>query len=130
MKILVDTCVWSQVVRRKVPDLELREKLSGLIEESRVVMMGPIRQEILSGISDESQFKNLKNKLSAFEDIPLETEFFVCAADFSNRCRIKGIQGTSIDFLICSVAYNHKFLIWTTDNDFKRYSKYLPIQFF
>jgi len=33
------------------------------------VIIGPIRQELLSGISDISQFNKLKDMLSAFEDI-------------------------------------------------------------
>ena len=39
----------------------------------RIVIIGPIRQELLSGISDISQFNKLKDMLSAFEDISLES---------------------------------------------------------
>ena len=37
------------------------------------MIIGPIRQELLSGISDISQFNKLKDMLSAFEDISLES---------------------------------------------------------
>ena len=66
--------------------------------------------------------------LSAFEDTPLNTEHFVKAAEFSNMCRNKGVQGSTIDFLICAVAYIEDFTIFTTDNDFENYKKYLPIK--
>jgi len=39
----------------------------------------------------------------------------------------QGIQGSHIDFLICVVAARLKFKIFTTDKDFKFYSKHLPI---
>ena len=49
MRVLVDTCVWSAVLRRRNPDTELTARLKGLISDGRVFIIGPIRQEILSG---------------------------------------------------------------------------------
>lgn len=128
MRILTDTCVWSQVIRRKNPDMELANKLKVLIENGQVAIIGPIRQELLSGISDKKQFEKLKGILSFFEDIPLEPNYFIRAAEFCNICRNKGIQGSTIDFLICAVANLHSLPIFTTDNDFKKYKECLPIQ--
>jgi len=91
-------------------------------------MIGPIKQELLSGISNKQQFKKLKEILASFEDIPLKTKHFVKAAEFSNVCRNKGIQGSTTDFLICAVAYIENLIIFTTDNDFENYKKYLPIK--
>jgi predicted nucleic acid-binding protein len=128
MKVLVDTCIWSSVLRRNNPDLELIDKLNDLINDGRVFIIGPIRQEILSGISSARQFQKLKKILSSFEDFPLRTEHFEKAAEFSNTCRRKGIQGSTIDFLICAVAHLESHAIFTTDSDFKNYSKFLPIE--
>ena len=127
MKVLVDTRIWSIALRRKNPDLELIDKLNNLIIDGRVFIIGPIRQEILSGISNARQFRELRKILTAFEDIPLRTEHFEKAAEFSNICRRKGIQGSTIDFLICAVAHIENLEIFTTDSDFENYSKYLPI---
>ena len=128
MKILVDTCIWSQILRHKSPNPDLAEKLKDLIKDGRVAIIGPIRQELLSGISNVKQFGQLKEVLSSFEDIPLKTEHFEKAAEFSNICRSKGIQGSTIDFLICAVACLEKLVIYTTDKDFENYKKYLPIK--
>lgn len=128
MKVLVDTCIWSSALRRKNPDLELVEKLNDLINDGRVSIIGPIRQEILSGISSTKQFNKLKKIFSSFEDIPLRTEHFEKAAEFCNICRKQGIQGSTIDFLICAVAHLDSLEIFTTDNDFDNYSKLLPIE--
>jgi predicted nucleic acid-binding protein len=128
MKVLVDTCVWSAVLRRKHPDLESTIKLDELVTEGRVALIGPIRQELLSGIIDAKQFYRIEEILAAFEDLPLRTEHFVKAAEFANTCRGKGIQGSSIDFLICSVAHLEKMAIFTTDKDFENYRKHLPIR--
>ena len=128
MKVLVDTCIWSQVLRHKSPDAELTGKLQELIQNAQVAIIGPIRQELLSGISKTNQFNQLKELLSAFEDIALKTEHFEKAAEFCNICRRKGIQGSTIDFLICAVAEMENLIIFTVDKDFVNYKKYLPLQ--
>lgn len=128
MKVLVDTCIWSQVLRYKVPDLQLTSKLKDLIKDGAVTIIGPIRQELLSGISNTQQFNKLKEILSSFKDISLKTEHFVKAAEFSNICLQKGIQGSTTDFLICSVAHLENLIIFTTDSDFENYKKHLPIK--
>ena len=128
MKALVDTCVWSQVLRHKSPNTELTKKLKELIQDGQISVIGPIRQELLSGIPNTKQFHQLKDLLSSFEDIPLKTGHFEKAAEFSNICRSKGIQGSTIDFLICAVAYIENLIIFTTDKDFENYKKYLSIQ--
>jgi len=128
MKILVDTCIWSQVLRKRTPDLNLTKQLKDFIYDGRVVMIGPIRQELHSGISNSSQFNKLKQTLSFFEDIILKTDHFIKAAEFSNLCRKNGIQGSTTDFLICAVANLEKLCIFTVDNDFIKYNKYLKIK--
>jgi predicted nucleic acid-binding protein len=52
----------------------------------------------------------------------------VKAAEFANICRGKGIQGSTIDFLICAVAALENLMIFTTDKDFENYRKHLPIR--
>ena len=130
MKVLVDTCVWSHALRHKSPDKMIINQLKDLINDSRVEIIGPIRQETLSGISNQSLFNILKEKLSAFEDIPLETNDFIFAAELCNKCRKKGLQGSTIDFLICSVSINHQLFIFTTDKDFSQYKRYCDIKLF
>jgi predicted nucleic acid-binding protein len=130
MKVLVDTCIWSYALRHKNPILEIEITLKEIIKDGRLVIIGPIRQEILSGISKETQFESLKERLSPFEDVSLTSNHFIKAAEFSNICMKKGIQGSTTDFLICSVAYLENIQIFTTDLDFKNYKKYLPIELF
>jgi hypothetical protein len=129
MKILADTSVWSLALRRKEPD-EIALKLADVIRSSLIVMIGPVRQEVLSGISAENVFNALKSKLEAFNDHPITTRDYETAAHFCNTCRSHGIQGSHTDFLICSVAYHHDFFILTTDKDFNHYAKYLPIKLY
>lgn len=84
------------------------KELESLIADNRVQMIGPIRQELLSGILNEAQFKTLETHLRAFPDVPLTADDYVTAARFFNLCRAKGIQGSNTDFLICAVAARHR----------------------
>jgi len=131
MKVLVDTSVWSLALRKKTltsNEKKCVKELQELIYELRAVVIGPIRQELLSGLSDEKKFSNLKDKLLAFEDLSLGQEDYEKAAEISNICRRKGIQGSHIDFLICAAAINNNLSIFTTDKDFENYKKVINIR--
>lgn len=128
--VIVDTSVWSLVLRKKElteDEIKLRDFLIFLIQNSLVIMIGEIRQETLSGISDYNKFQQLKEALHSFSDFEISTEDFETAAEFFNLCRSHGIQGSHTDFLICSVSKNHNFSILTLDNDFKGYAKYIDL---
>lgn len=131
MRVLVDTCIWSLALRRKNNQTNhqqvIVEKLHQLIDEQRIVMLGVIRQEILSGIQHQEQFERIRNKLRPFPDYPITTTDFETAAKFFNRCRTKGIQGSDTDFLICAVANAYDFTIMTFDKDFEHFSKHIDL---
>ena len=129
MKVLVDTCIWSLALRRnKQPDSNIEViEFQELIEEVRVQLIGPIRQEILSGVKRKQQFSKLKKILSAFPDLPLVSEDFELAAEYFNTLRSKGIQGSNTDILICAVSTRNNIPIFSTDNDFNHYKKHIPI---
>jgi len=131
MKIIVDTCIWSLALRRNDPGASyLVEELTELISEVRVQLIGPIRQELLSGIKSKAQFNKLKKYLAAFPDLPLLSGDFEVAAEFFNLARGKGIQGSNTDFMICSLAHRHHMAIFTADQDFALYSSVLPIKLY
>ena len=128
MRVLIDTSIWSLALRRtehtQNPEaLELRR----LILAHLVEIIGPIRQEVLSGVRNQAQFDRLESDLAAFADLPLLMEDYVTAAKFFNLCRSKGIQGSNTDFLICAVAVRHDLAVFTTDGDFPLFAKCLPI---
>lgn len=129
MRILVDTSVWSAALRRgKNASSREADELRNLIADHRVEIIGPIRQELLSGIRETPQFKTLEKHLAAFPDIPLTTDDYVAAAEFFNICKSKGVQGSNTDFLICAVAVRCGMPIFTTDKDFALFVKHIPIE--
>jgi predicted nucleic acid-binding protein len=128
MNVIVDTCVWSSALRNPKKELTQKDKLlEQLIENDQVVMLGPIRQELLSGIKDGKKFDELKSKLQWYDDFTIKTSEYELAASLYNRVKSKGIQGSHIDFLICAVALNHDLAIYTFDKDFFRFASVIPI---
>jgi predicted nucleic acid-binding protein len=128
LKVLIDTPIWSNAFRsgNEKYEGEIRQLIS-LIEDQRALIIGPIRQEILSGYSDVKKFEKIREKLSYFENIAIAYSDYLRAAEFSNTCRKKGIQGSPIDFLICAVAHRVNAPIFTTDRDFHHFHKVIPI---
>ena len=137
MQVLVDTSVWSLALRRAttaaakaVADASQQAVVSvlrDLIADGRASMLGAIRQELLSGIKSAELFGTLLAALKGFEDVALVQTDYELAAEFFNTCRIKGVLGSNTDFLICAAASARKLTILTTDQDFVRYGKHLPI---
>jgi predicted nucleic acid-binding protein len=92
--------------------------------------MAPIRQEVLSGIRDESTFLAIQERLSDFAYLEILAEDYDCAARFFNACRTRGIAATHVDMLICSVAHRHDVPLFTTDGDFPDYAKCVPLRLY
>lgn len=133
MNVLVDTSVWSLALRRRPADLSAAEKaivveLSELVGEGRAHLIGLVRQELLSGIRAPAQYEKLRAALAAFLDEPVETSDYEAAAKASNECRANGIVVSVVDILICTVALNRSWSIFTTDPDFRHYAKVLPVK--
>lgn len=136
MKVVVDTPAWSVVLRRRPIDLStyeirLKHALVEIVREGRVVMIGPIRQELLSGIRETGQFNRVRESLQPFPDFTIETFIYETAARMSNLCSSRGVANSSVDMLICAVAITADASILTSDLDFLiHYSKVLPIKIF
>jgi len=135
MNVLVDTPVWSLALRRKRGDLSEREQglteaLGELVRDGRAQIIGVIRQELLSGIREPERFEKLREYLRAFAEPVIEVRDYEQAAQMHNQCRARGITGSTIDFLICAVAHRRDWQVFTTDRDFERYSKALPVNLY
>ena len=129
MKVVVDTSVWSLAFRRrKEAKLPLVDILSELVQQGLVVMLGPVRQEVLSGIGHRDQFERLRERLAAFPDLELTTRDFETAAELCNRCIAKGVQAAHTDFLIAATAINRGYAVLSADKDFENIARIIPVR--
>ena len=135
MMVLVDTPIWSLALRRRNADLNPREQrltaaLRELIENGRAQLVGPVRQELLSGIREQSTFKKLRDQLRAFEQVSLDAVDYEEAARLNDQCRARGLAGSAIDLVICATALRRSWQIFTTDRDFSRYATVRPLKLY
>ena len=99
-----------------------------MVRSDAVQLLGSIRQELLSGAQPDERFEQLKEYLRFYPNLPLDEEDDETAATYYNRLRQKGLQGTGTDLLICAAAIRHGLKVFTTDTDFARYAKYIPLK--
>lgn len=133
MNVLIDTSVFSLALRRKSESLNTNEKLlvaelSELIREGRARIIGLIRQELLSGIRATKQYERLRLHLRSFPDELVDTPDYEEGTKAGNRCRAKGVAVSIVDILLCAVAINRQWAIFTTDPDFSTYAQVLPLR--
>jgi predicted nucleic acid-binding protein len=135
VQVLVDTTIWSLALRRSRTQLsggeaKLTAALRDLIQDDRARLIGPIRQELLSGIREIAQFERIRGELRAYPDELLNADDLEQAARWANQCRTRGVSGSGVDFLICAVATARHWQIFSTDTDFASYAKIVPIHLY
>lgn len=131
--ILLDTPIWSLALRRRRADLSADEQRhvrewERLVREGGASLIGPIRQELLSGVREERAWEYLRAALRPFPDLPITTDDYEQAARFFNRCRKRGVVGSAIDLLMCAASARYGTPIYTTDADFRRYASVLRLK--
>ncbi len=131
--IIIDTTIWSKAYRRKRiagGDIAVVDELYNILESEEEILIGSVRQELLSGISNMDIFNDLKIKLDGFNNYEAQMPDHDLAAEYFNICSKNGIQGSQTDYLICAISCRYNFQIYTEDKDFNYYKKYLPIKLY
>lgn len=131
--VLIDTPIWSLSLRRRAVDLSVDDRrltqiLYQLIQRGQVQLLGSTRQEVLSGIREESVFQRIRDHLGDFPNVELDENDYVEAARISNLCRRGGVAGSAIAMLMCSVSLRYGWDIFTTDHDFAQYRRIVHIR--
>jgi len=128
MNIIPDTPICSLVLRRDRPNHEVQNLFVRFIEEGRIILPGVVKQELLSGIRNQTQFDALAEQLTHFPVVLATDADHVLAAKFYNKCQKSGIHGSHIDFLIVALAINNSASILTSDKDFQHYRKHIQFE--
>jgi len=121
--IVVDTSVWSLALRRpRDPDAppHAARLLRSLVEDGQPVMLpGIVKQELLSGLRHEPQFRRLLAALEPFPLLLAGDADHVDAARIVNTCRAHGVQAGTVDALIVALTARVDGILLTTDRDFQ-----------
>ncbi len=131
-KVIVDTTVWSLLTRRSPSRLNPSERevvaeLSRLLLSGRVLMLGAIRQELLSGLRLPERWNTVVQWIDDLVHALATRVDHDHAARYHNRCAEHGVAATNYDMLICAMADRLKLPIFTMDADFVCYARCLNI---
>ena len=90
--VIIDTSIWSAFLRRNIetPTIAV-DKFKNLLSQNQIVLLGIVKQELLSGIRHKRQFKRIANILEGFTPLLASSEDHIIAAQFYNTCRKHGI---------------------------------------
>jgi predicted nucleic acid-binding protein len=130
LNILVDTSIWSLSLRRQSANdrAEVKRLQEIILSGEKIYTAGIILQEILQGIKDNNQFNKLKSHFEAFSLISPGADTYIYAATLFNKCRRSGIQLTTIDCLIASIAIQYDCYLFTADGDFSLIPQIAPLR--
>jgi predicted nucleic acid-binding protein len=126
--ILLDTSVVSAILRRRRKgegEHFLARKVDELLRtDEQVALPGIVLQELLSGITERSQYEKVLTGVRESFSVALATEGdHLKAADIVNTASAKGVAFSTPDALIAAQALNRRAALLTTDADFAKLAK-------
>lgn len=130
MALLVDTSVWSLLLRRDSPPNirevdHLRAALGG---QETVTTTGLILQELLQGFVPPRVQQSIVERFGPLIRVEPTWDDHVEAAALSNTCRVHGVQLETVDALIAQLCVAYDLVLLTTDSDFRHASLHIPLR--
>ncbi len=127
MNLIVDTSVWSLVLRRRQVDENdpfVRAFRNHVERGNCIHLIGVVLQELLDGVESPKDCDRLIELLKPFPLMSTGRETHILASQLRNRCRRKGVQAGPIDFLIAAVCIENNYPLLTADQDFSHIAKH------
>lgn len=127
MTVLVDTSVWIDYLRDRVP---AADALDELLRTREAAITDTVLLELLVGPTDEGRAESLARFLSGFELLnqvsPVDAEV---AAALHRACRRAGeTPRTKADCLVAAVAIRHGVPVLHADRDFDLIARHSELQ--
>ena len=116
---IVDTTVWIDFFRGKdTPESELLQQMLNAGED--ICICGVILTEVLQGIREDTEHKEVASRFEAFLFLPMHHRTFVAAAQVYRTLRRRGVTiRNAVDCMIAAVAIEHDIPLLHHDRDFR-----------
>lgn len=126
--ILVDTTVWVDFFSNR--NKKQVEQLSQFIETGEeIYLCGIILTEILQGIRNPKEHKQIATLLQTLTFIEMSRDTFTLAADIYRSLRTRGITiRKTLDCMIAAVAISHQIPLLHNDRDYDPIVKYCGLK--
>jgi predicted nucleic acid-binding protein len=115
--VIVDTSVLIAFFRG---DAKIADKVSSLLRDNRVITTGIIIAELLQGMKDVKEEKDISDILAETSPLEITTALWIKAGKAALSLRRKGINLPLTDVAIGVLAIEHDIRIFTLDKHFER----------
>lgn len=111
--VIPEADVWMRAYSRSAPDPLVVHRFALLTRARRVVLLGSVRQALLSQVQDERHFGRLAWILSGWPDLPLRTSDHERGAGFMRQLGQMGVAIQPAQAVMWSVAERLGALVWS-----------------
>lgn len=115
--VIVDTSVLIAFFRGKE---KIADKVSTLLQDNRLMTTGLIIAELLQGMKDVKEEKNISDILAETSPLEITTDLCIKAGKVALSLRKKGINLPLTDVAIAALAIEHNLQIFTLDKHFEQ----------
>jgi predicted nucleic acid-binding protein len=115
-RVLIDTCIWASVFAK--PGSDEHQTVDQLIEQGRVVLIGPVLTEVLYGFRRQEQADWVASRLENLGWIDVEWEDWKEAAALGRRLATAGHRLPLTDLVMAAIARRYGLSVYTADPHF------------
>ena len=124
---LIDTSVWLLALRKDfIP--EVKDRIDCLLRYDVVITTGIIKLEIIGGARTQNEFKRLKSRFNALDDIKTDDSIWQRACELGFKLRRKGVTIPHTDILIAACALQSGSIIVHADTHFDLMAEHAGIK--
>lgn len=126
-RYIVDTFIWIEFLRGRIP--ALKNRISNLLTEDRIVINGVIESELLMGACGKKEVEFVNEKLTNLDYLEIDRNFLRYCGILGNKIRKEGINMPLSDIMIAAHAKINNLIIFTMDKHFEAIGQKFGIQF-
>lgn len=115
-RVLIDTCVWATVFGK--PGSNERQAVDQLIDQDRVVLIGPVLTEVLYGFRRQEEADWVASRMKNLSWLEVGWADWREAAALGRRLAATGHRLPLTDLVIAAVARKHELSVYTVDPHF------------
>ena len=115
-RVLVDTCIWASLFANR--DSLVRTRVRRLIEQDRVVVIGPVLAEVLYGFRRQEQADWAASRLRELGWIDVQWDDWREAAALGRRLAAAGHRLPQTDLVMAAIARRYELSVYTVDPHF------------
>jgi predicted nucleic acid-binding protein len=129
LSLLVDTSVWSLVLRRNAPtDTAEAHRLAEALRTGEVLTTGLVVQELLQGFAGPRDRDLIVARFATLPLLAPDRRDHIEAAELRNQCRRHGLQIGTIDALLAQLCVRHDLTLLTADSDFRGMARHCELK--